>query len=148
MHYEHSLKYYYGLKPWIHFATKCFEKRESQLDIGIAKAEAHWGRKLKQKTIEAWLAAYVQSFEESDFPSKFYEKSLLSRTFNALKVKSPYEPIIHQFRLYNIGAKAFDCWKLYSINSKEQREYDHKRAQMLNKVNSWLEGYKTSNLRP
>jgi hypothetical protein len=139
-HYDTSLKvrskqYYFGLKPWATYVAT------SKSQAGLELATSHREKQLKSKTINAWLAAYVQSFEESDFPKTYYDRGLLTKSLKGLQVECPYKQVIQQFRLFSLGAKVFDCWKIYSASCREQKIYDNKRAQMLNKVNSWMEGY-------
>jgi hypothetical protein len=143
VHYENSLKvrstqYYFGLKPWATYVAT--SKTQTSLEL----ATSHRDRHLKSKTINAWLAAYVQSFEESDFPKTYYDRRLLTKSLKGLQVECPYRQVIQQFRLFSLGAKVFDCWKIYSASCREQKLYDNKRAQMLTKVNSWMEGYRSS----
>lgn len=47
-------------------------RSKARLKLSVVKAEAHWKRNVKVKTINAWFSAYIHSYKAEICPNTFY----------------------------------------------------------------------------
>jgi hypothetical protein len=101
------------------------------------KAKQHYRKHLGQRVFHAWLEFYVTSYESHGEVS-------------SQESDSRYDFAVRAFRLVSaiqstVGPGVMAAWKDFVARSKAEKQQEDKRNQLWEKVNSWLEQYKSGN---
>ena len=108
-------------------------------NLGAANEQAkqHYRKHLGQRVFHAWLEFYVTSYESHGEAS-------------SQESDSRYDFAVRSFRLVSaiqstVGPGVLVAWKDFVARSKAEKQQEDKRNQLWEKVNSWLEQYKSGN---